>query len=299
MIEKGALLIGAIVLATACRTFQHHGKFCGPNFPARERAAELQAIPPMDDIDVGCKAHDLCYATKGNKAYSCDEALIRHMQGLVLNPPCANIASEISIYFEGLNPARQGVVGTIGITAGKVIALPKTVIGAALHGTNLMADGRARKQLRCCDRRVVPNDPTSPCYPANATPVRLAVMRALTPWYQSEGLYYEAEIPDGIGGFAKRLASVPPEETAIAVVMNDYSDFGTYSALVFTEGGMYYGRKEAHGFLTWAELSRVNLVPLDQNVLAIGDEIEFGIAGWPANLLRAVIVTIVNAARSP
>lgn len=60
-----------------------YGKYCGAGHPSfesmpgsKQRTEDLQSIwPPIDDIDVLCYAHDLCYQMVGSQNLICDQAL--------------------------------------------------------------------------------------------------------------------------------------------------------------------------------------------------------------------------------
>ncbi|HUW44924.1 MAG TPA: hypothetical protein VMW50_03920 [Dehalococcoidia bacterium] len=114
-----------------------HGEFCGPNIPTlkstdkRSQLAELQRIPPIDNIDASCKRHDICYAKRGYFNEACDKALIDDMRNLLRSntsdTSCLALSYAIIDYFRLSNPSSS----TIGGYADTAIS------GLAVQGSNL------------------------------------------------------------------------------------------------------------------------------------------------------------------
>jgi hypothetical protein len=60
-----------------------YGKYCGAGHPTfksipgtEERTLDLQSIwPPVDDVDLMCYAHDMCYQIAGSQNLICDQTL--------------------------------------------------------------------------------------------------------------------------------------------------------------------------------------------------------------------------------
>jgi hypothetical protein len=134
----GILLLGGCLTGESTRVtspffqpekgvFYRYGNFCGPQFPRypegatnAERISFLQGIPPVDDIDRACKAHDLCYEQQGHDEGRCDrslgEALKWPLGGLgrynhwigehTVRVGCERLADEIYVAVEFLKSRR-------------------------------------------------------------------------------------------------------------------------------------------------------------------------------------------------
>ncbi|MGD9784665.1 MAG: hypothetical protein AB7E80_01635 [Hyphomicrobiaceae bacterium] len=80
-----------------------HGNFCGPNHPKLtsktrlDALHELNAIPPIDDIDEACKLHDMCYANTSTGNMDCDLQLNNDLAIAWIwdHPACTRLAYHI------------------------------------------------------------------------------------------------------------------------------------------------------------------------------------------------------------
>ncbi len=101
------MFVSALVMMTGCATggggvtskyvrpeegvAYRYGNFCGPGHPAflkdaviqadkRRQAALLARERPIDDVDIACKAHDICYAITAADNPICDEMFVAYLQ---------------------------------------------------------------------------------------------------------------------------------------------------------------------------------------------------------------------------
>jgi len=284
---RWCIVVAALVLV-ACGTggFTFHGQYCGPGVPKNGETPEVQ-----DDLDAVCKAHDDCYSQFPSQRHRCDLKIVRELIELKLNPQCSETAREMALYFAGLHPSSaRGDPSVMPLAlAGKANVWPLTAAGLLERGASVLADGRARKQSICCDRRSLAA-PGSPCYPQSSTLLRLRLSEMLTRWSDIQELYYEKEIPQNILRYARHLARVPHTEQVIAIA------YSPGAVIIFTESGMFLGRIIGReSYYTYNAISAIQIRVIDQHTLAIGRE-HFRITDWPIHALRDIIVSVGSVA---
>lgn len=97
------------------RGFPVHGKFCGPNIPfveasnPVEHSKILKSIQPIDNMDMVCKYHDICYVSNSHNIEMCDSQLIEAMDKIKepYDPGCKLIRHSIISYFKMTNPGHK------------------------------------------------------------------------------------------------------------------------------------------------------------------------------------------------
>lgn len=75
------ILISLSFFLNGCSNFSVpvHGNFCGPSHPVlkskddNEQLRELRSIYPIDDLDILCQEHDICYLQNGYFNVRCDD----------------------------------------------------------------------------------------------------------------------------------------------------------------------------------------------------------------------------------
>lgn len=82
-----------------------YGNFCGPGLPKfatpagqdiEGRIQTIKSIPPIDDIDEVCRAHDFCYELFGHDRVDCDD-LAFHLMPLFGVHRCDDVAIEVAV----------------------------------------------------------------------------------------------------------------------------------------------------------------------------------------------------------
>jgi len=83
-----------------------YGQFCGPGWPATNSGSgkkQLQGhLPPVDDIDSLCYAHDYCYSLTRNNDPLCDNAFLNTMESMerkFKEEPCLLLGVDMSSAF--------------------------------------------------------------------------------------------------------------------------------------------------------------------------------------------------------
>ena len=69
-------------------SFQY-GNFCGKGHPYSPKQFDeyqfLLSLKPVDDLDLACKVHDICYLQNGEQKTECDKVLQQDVEHLLLN----------------------------------------------------------------------------------------------------------------------------------------------------------------------------------------------------------------------
>jgi hypothetical protein len=295
------LSVLALLVVTGC-AFRQHGVFCGPGYPkmpedwsADERKTSLERTPPIDDVDAACKAHDLCYLAEGFSEKKCDDALKVALATLDLRPSCDNVAGDISTWFIGFHPSvtKGDTSGAFALGFSKVVASPLIASMVVLH-TALQLFGRAGRDEPCCDRTSFMQAADGPCFPHDASPIRLRVMRALAAGFSKErNLYYETFLPAGITQGAQRQTNSPSAEPVVAVLSGEVLGFS--ESLVFTESAMHFKSLGAPATtLPYAQIDNVELNWGGLGVVVNGTY-KISVLGMQARTLAAVIQTVREA----
>lgn len=149
-------------LVLAAATFKY-GNYCGaghPDIKYKSGSPEsIQALksfwPPVDDVDVMCYAHDMCYEEAGSNNQICDQALnataIRLAKGFSKPSGCYNLAwmtsSALAAKFWGneKNPVASRFIEV----ANFVWTLPLGIAGTLVNGVNYHRYGLPQEHGTC------------------------------------------------------------------------------------------------------------------------------------------------------
>ena len=109
------------------------GIFAGKDWPilkatTREgKIAELQSIPPFDDIDYWCRQHDICYADRGFGDTKCDDMLLTGVNTLRFGldqDDCRAVVYHVAAFANSnplsTDPARRIAAAIIAVPAAAV-----------------------------------------------------------------------------------------------------------------------------------------------------------------------------------
>lgn len=139
-----------------------YGAFCGPGHPSflqagdfgqLNRLARLRALPAVDDLDRGCKAHDLCYEMSGGPTFQCDNLFAAYMSPTPYDDlKCSALANEMEIAMlaaqASSNMARSGSrsLGAAQATASVAMA----PLNGSLQAMTVMMAGGFPEQPGTC-----------------------------------------------------------------------------------------------------------------------------------------------------
>jgi hypothetical protein len=259
------MLLVLLIATTGC-AFNHHGEFCGPGYPIdanrsdmtpEARLAALDHRSAIDDIDAACKRHDICYILKGNSNKECDNDLSVSMKKLELNQLCRNVADDISGWFILFHPSRGTKPGeTVGIRSGKIVSLPLSLIGAALHGFTQMA-GRVERDEQCCSLSVIDRTADDKCQPVGETDRILRIRRAIAANKpRREDVFVMPSIPRRVLRRVSAATQLPAQQRVIGLIRENLFS-GVAAAVVFTEEGIFYKsawRQPRSNFISYPEI---------------------------------------------
>lgn len=140
-----------------------YGKFCGAGHPSfkskpgsRQRTDDLQSIwPPIDDIDILCYAHDLCYQMVGSQNLICDQALSATAVASVNDynqiSGCRNlvklIGSGLGAKVTGTEKSKRGSI--IITVANAIWTLPVSVLYYSLNYSQIKKYGYPGSEETC------------------------------------------------------------------------------------------------------------------------------------------------------
>jgi hypothetical protein len=186
-------------------SFWRYGHFCGRNYPSlpdklpvQEEVRRLLGIAPVDDVDLACQFHDVCYAINGKPSRICDKALSWNLQ--LITPSIAKVRKDLFGYFRDEAPqfldgctrliseiehfaqvssavnaedVSDMIVEGLGSVVSVVVSTPGMLLGNALGRTELVAGAQL-----------------SPCVTSDAPsllfPISTAELNALRGCYQPE-----------------------------------------------------------------------------------------------------------------
>lgn len=187
-------------------SYWRYGNFCGRKHPAipeglpvQEEVRLLLDRPPVDDVDMACQFHDVCYAISGGPSRICDKVLGWNLT--LLRPSISQVRRDLFGYYRDESPhfidgcsrliaeiehyadvssalnaedLRDMIVDGLGGVVSVVVSSPGLLIGSALGRT-----------------RLVPGAELSPCVsseePSLLFPVSTLEINALRHCYQIEG----------------------------------------------------------------------------------------------------------------
>ena len=139
---------GSKPLFLAAANFKY-GKYCGAGHPAfeiesgsQERKEALVSVwPPVDDVDLMCYLHDMCYEEAGSHNQICDQALgataVSYAEGFAKESGCNNLSKLIGAVgakFWGKEKNRAASAGIV--VANMVWTLP---LGLTYYALNFSA----------------------------------------------------------------------------------------------------------------------------------------------------------------
>jgi hypothetical protein len=86
-----------------------YGNFCGlhhpdlpPDLPVQEEVRQLLAIQPVDDVDLTCQFHDVCYVINGQPSRTCDQVLSWNLK--LITPSISKVRKDLHGYFGEESP---------------------------------------------------------------------------------------------------------------------------------------------------------------------------------------------------
>ena len=140
-----------------------YGKFCGAGHPtfdsqpgSRQRTDDLMRTwPPVDDVDLLCYAHDLCYQVAGSQNLICDQALsatvIANATSFNELSGCRNLVMLIG---EGLGAKVTGTEkskggSTVITVANALWTLPVSLVSYTMNSSNVNKYGYPATEGKC------------------------------------------------------------------------------------------------------------------------------------------------------
>lgn len=135
-----------------------YGKFCGPGRPLAEQNPEnieaIRLIPAVDDFDLLCKAHDLCYAEFGADNAYCDGIFLSEQTGRANtvftfwpDQECGNLLGEVEAAFRSFKSKRQSTSSSRIALATNVTLSPFTLLNEV---DRCLAGGEFPKEAGRC-----------------------------------------------------------------------------------------------------------------------------------------------------
>ena len=108
MIAKTLITLLASLILYSCASITRvvmgsHGTCCGALVPGESTGKKLEDIQPIDQIDLACKQHDICYRDKGYFNSECDDPFYKRLAYLYYktksNERCKRLTYSLMIPF--------------------------------------------------------------------------------------------------------------------------------------------------------------------------------------------------------
>ncbi len=146
-----------------------YGKYCGAGHPTfdsepgtQQRTMDLMSLwPPIDDIDLMCYAHDLCYQLTGSQNLICDQALsataVSNTEAFSKKSGCNNLAKLIGAGLGAkVSGSEKNKSAALGITvANAVWTLPISAMYYALNIGSIEKYGFPTSEGTCFKNDVI------------------------------------------------------------------------------------------------------------------------------------------------
>lgn len=162
--------------APGVATQWRYGNFCGKDhppvdtrLPLPQQINQLLAIAPIDDVDMACQFHDICYTVAGSPHSLCDKVLrwnlktvdpsipkvqrdvmgfFREQSSLLLDG-CARLLSEMGLFSDvasawNAEQLSDRLIGSMGGMVSVVVNAPVMLVGGALEQAQAIGLGAKR-----------------------------------------------------------------------------------------------------------------------------------------------------------
>ena len=139
-----------------------YGKYCGkghPSFTSKpgsaERTKDLMSIwPPIDDVDMMCYAHDMCYQIVGASNALCDSAFAGtttiQSRSFTKKSGCSNLVNLVGSGIRNKFWSKEDVVlGSATSTMAGLLVMPFSLAIHALHNAEYKKYGFPSKEGSC------------------------------------------------------------------------------------------------------------------------------------------------------